>query len=77
MFSSRIAVLIALVVSFASLGMAQEQKQAETGGGAPKLVVESTAFDFGTVKSGTPITHTFKIKNDGKGELQTKSVAPS
>ena len=76
MISSRIAVLIAIVVSFASLGAAQEQKQAEAGG-APKLVVESTAFDFGTVKSGTPITHTFKIKNDGKGELQIKSVAPS
>jgi len=76
MIRNRIAVLIAVVMSIGSAAAAQEQKPAEAAG-APKLVIESIAYDFGTVKSGTPVAHTFKLKNQGTAELQIKNVAPS
>lgn len=36
---------------------------------APKIVVDEPVFDFGEVKEGTVITHTFVIRNEGTDPL--------
>ena len=67
---------IALILFAAVTATAQETKPAQ-GTSEPKLVIDATNYDFGTVKSGSFVTHTFKIKNDGAADLVIKNVAPS
>jgi Protein of unknown function (DUF1573) len=43
----------------------------------PKLSMASFEHSFGKIKAGTPLTHTFKIKNEGKAPLEIKSVTPA
>jgi Protein of unknown function (DUF1573) len=43
----------------------------------PKLSMASFEHSFGKIKAGTPLTHTFKIKNEGKASLEIKSVTPA
>jgi Protein of unknown function (DUF1573) len=47
------------------------------GPARPKLSMASFEHSFGKVKAGTPLTHTFKIKNEGKASLEIKSVSPA
>ena len=43
----------------------------------PKLTIPSLEHSFGSVKAGTPLTYSFEIKNEGKADLEIKSVSPS
>ncbi|MGA9770166.1 MAG: DUF1573 domain-containing protein [Blastocatellia bacterium] len=43
----------------------------------PKLVIASLEHSFGKIKPGTPLTHTFTIKNEGDTDLEIQNVAPS
>lgn len=43
----------------------------------PKLVLETSKHDFGRVKEGAKISHTFTLKNEGTADLMIESVAPS
>jgi hypothetical protein len=43
----------------------------------PKLSIPSLEHSFGSVKPGTPLTYSFEIKNEGKADLEIKSVNPS
>lgn len=45
--------------------------------GGPKLVIESLEHSFGKITPGTPLTHTFKVRNAGETELEIKNVSPS
>jgi hypothetical protein len=45
--------------------------------GKPKLSIPSLEHSFGSVKAGTPLTYSFQIKNEGKVDLEIKSVSPS
>ena len=45
--------------------------------GKPKLTIPSLEHSFGSVKAGTPLTYSFQIKNEGKVDLEIKSVSPS
>lgn len=45
--------------------------------GKPKVSIPSLEHSFGSVKAGTPLTYSFEIKNDGKVDLEIKSVSPS
>lgn len=74
--SLRMVVGIALVLALAISAVAQET-QATTDAGSPKLTIDSVVHDFGTVVSGTPLTFTFKVKNEGTADLLIKNVAPS
>jgi len=74
--SLRLVVGIALVLALAISAVAQET-QATTDAGSPKLTMDSVVHDFGTVMSGTPLTFTFKVKNEGTADLLIKNVAPS
>jgi glutathione peroxidase len=44
---------------------------------APKLVLASASYDFGTVREGAEVSHTFKILNDGTADLVIKNVSPA
>jgi hypothetical protein len=43
----------------------------------PKLSMASFEHSFGKIKAGSPLTHIFKIKNEGKASLEIKSVTPA
>lgn len=44
---------------------------------APKLVIETLEHNFGKVKEGIKITHTFTLRNEGTADLMIEGVAPS
>lgn len=44
---------------------------------APKLALESFEHDFGRVKEGAKVSHTFRLKNEGTANVVIESVAPS
>lgn len=43
----------------------------------PGIKFESERFDFGTIKQGTVVTHTFDFKNTGDQPLIINKVTPS
>ena len=67
-----------LVIICALLGAtpAQEHKVSDGSAAGPKMVIDSTAHDFGRVKAGSALTHSFKVKNVGTAELKIESVTP-
>jgi len=45
--------------------------------GKPNMVIDTEIYDAGQVlRTGTPIEHTFRIKNTGTGELRIFDVKP-
>ena len=46
----------------------------ETSG--PKMILQERLFDFGEVKEGKIIRHTFKVLNQGNESLEIKKVRP-
>lgn len=44
--------------------------------GAPKMVLKEQNFDFGEVKEGEVITHTFEVLNQGDEMLTIEKVNP-
>lgn len=42
----------------------------------PEIFLETTEYDGGIVYEGTTATHTFIVKNKGKGDLLIKKVKP-
>ncbi len=43
----------------------------------PKIVIDKTEHNFGEVKKGENVSHTFVFKNEGKADLLIRNVAPS
>ena len=72
----QVIVGIALLFGLAICAVAQETP-ATSDAANPKLTMESLVHDFGTVVAGTPLTYTFKVKNEGTADLLIKNVAPS
>ena len=72
----RLVAALALFSGLPLCSLAQE-RQLTTDPGNPKLTIEAVVHDFGTVVSGTPLTYTFKVKNEGTADLLIKNVAPS
>jgi hypothetical protein len=46
-------------------------------GHAPKAVVDTPLYDFGSALEGTMVKHTFTIKNNGQGYLDIRGVKTS
>lgn len=42
----------------------------------PKMVVKQNIFDFGQVKEGNVLEHTFMVLNEGEAKLEIKNVRP-
>lgn len=55
-----------------ALGQTLEPKAAE-----PKLVIAATEHNIGEVKRGAEAKYSFVVKNEGKGDLEIRNVAPS
>ncbi|MFY9610766.1 MAG: DUF1573 domain-containing protein [Blastocatellia bacterium] len=70
MKSRRAFVAVASLLMFAFSVSAQNS-------GTPRLSIPSLEHSFGSVKAGTPLTYSFEIKNEGKVDLEIKSVSPS
>lgn len=63
-------------VAVASLLMLVFSVSAQESGN-PRLSIPSLEHSFGSVKAGTPLLHAFEIKNEGKVDLEIKSVSTS
>ena len=74
---ARIFSALALSILLATSATARQNQEPKPAEGAPKMVIESFTHDFGEVKAGTPLRYTFKVKNEGKGDLLIQNVAPS
>ena len=59
-----------LILIFSSLAPAQQRV------GGPKMVIKEREFDFGEVKEGAVITHSFQILNSGNETLTIVKVNP-
>ena len=74
-----IALLTATLLA-ASCGQKRNAEVAQptaTAAGHPKLVFEQDYFDFGTIKQGEVVSHTFYFKNEGDGDLIIMDAIPS
>ncbi|HEX8090991.1 MAG TPA: DUF1573 domain-containing protein [Blastocatellia bacterium] len=72
----RIITALSLALLFAVTVAAQQGQPPNKGGDLPKLVITELVHDFGEVKAGTPLRHSFKIRNEGKADLLIQSVTP-
>ena len=64
---------IAAVLALAAAAFGQNASPA----GGPKIVIKQVEYNFGEIKKGVTAEHTFTFKNEGKADLEIKSVAPS
>lgn len=76
--------LFAFVIAlFAASGVAAQNIPGIVGGNAappgpqPKAQLVNPVYNFGTALEGSMVTHNFKIKNVGKGELLLRGVKTS
>lgn len=46
----------------------------QSGGPAPRVIVPHLAYDFGKVPSGTPVEHTFTLRNGGAAPLRVERI---
>jgi len=64
-----------IVLALALIGGALGQDR-RASSNTPKLNLAQTEFDFGLVKTGETVAHTFVLKNEGTGNLIVKQGAP-
>lgn len=69
-----LAVIGAAVLALTGAAMGQNNQAPQAG---PKLAIGKLEHSFGEVKKGAVATHTFTFRNEGKADLEIKSVAPS
>jgi hypothetical protein len=65
------AIALALALTSGALGQGKNATPA-----APKLVIAETDHNFGEVKAGEKLQHTFTFKNEGTADLVIQSVTP-
>jgi len=79
----RTLLILSLIAAFSISAAARQPQDSPQNGspnpssGAPVLVMDSLTHDFGEVKPGTTLRYAFKVKNQGKSDLQIQNVAPS
>src|SRR5262245_62455107 len=75
---SLLSLIIALPFAAFAQATAQDSAQdGQTGPAAPKIALEELEHNFGRVKQGLEVSHTFKIKNEGAAELVIHNVSPA
>jgi hypothetical protein len=75
-FSAFVLALVLTAAALAQENKAPNQASPQPAGPAPKMVIDSLTHDFGELVGGPPLRHVFKVKNEGKGALEIKSVVP-
>lgn len=73
MKSRTLFVGLSLLLTLVASVSAQDSSSAS----APRLVIASAEHSFGTVRPGTPLAYTFEVRNEGKANLEIKSVSPA
>ncbi len=67
-----------LLVVVAAAGCQQQPSSPQTNDNVkPKVVFAEKIYDFGNIKQGETVSHTFFFKNEGPGNLFIKDVIPS
>lgn len=61
--------ILILILTYGDFALANQ-------GRAPKMVLKEQGFDFGEVKQGEVITHTFEVLNQGNEMLKIENVNP-
>lgn len=78
--------MLSLIIALPFSAIAQSSRQdgpqngaqdGKTKPAAPKLTVDEIEHNFGKVKEGEEVSHTFKIKNEGAAELIIHNVSPA
>ena len=54
-----------------------QSNEAKPEGPLPVIEFDNTSFDFGTVKEGEKVTHTYQVKNTGEAPLLIESAKAS
>jgi hypothetical protein len=70
-------ITMAILLSALSIVARAQNAQSQAKDAAPKLVIKQLERSFGEIKIGAVATHTFTFRNEGKADLEIKSVAPS
>lgn len=68
----RFFIVWALIFFIWGTSPAEEQKNK-----GPLITINNPTFDIGEIEEGTPITHTYTIKNTGTEDLKIESVKPT
>jgi glutathione peroxidase len=74
---SLLSLLIALPFAAFAQSAAPEGAQDGKTKPAPKISLDEREYNFGKVKEGEEVSHTFKIKNEGAAELVIHNVSPA
>lgn len=75
---SLLSLIIALPLgAFAQAAVQDAPEDEKTKSAAPKIALVERDHNFGKVKEGEEVSHTFKIKNDGAAELVIHNVSPA
>ena len=61
--------ILTLILTYGHFALADQ-------GRGPKMVLKEQDFDFGEVKQGEVITHTFEVLNQGEEMLTIEKVTP-
>jgi glutathione peroxidase len=73
-----IIALLSLIISLPFAAFAQDgAHDGKTKPAAPKIALDVSEHNFGKVKEGEEVSHTFKIKNEGDAELIIHNVSPA
>lgn len=68
--------VVAIVCSVISCG-GQRNGGASESGGTPQISFDNDSFNFGTIAQGEKVSHTFKFRNIGDGNLVITDVTTS
>jgi len=75
---SLLSLMIALpLAAFTQAAQQDGPKDGNTKPPAPKIALDEHEYNFGKVKEGEEVSHTFKIKNEGATELVIHNVSPA
>lgn len=69
---------VLLVVGGIAFTIMGDNRNSNSSGGTPKLILSETNFDFGDISMARGLTkHTFMIKNEGDGDLKISKIITS
>ena len=68
---------ITVTILFFLLGTSRTSPAQEEKDKGPKISIDTPAFNLGEIDEGTPITHTYIIKNTGNEDLKIEKVHPT
>lgn len=67
-------ILFVAYLLFFTLGVSPAQ---EGKGEGSKIFIDHPSYDLGEIDEGSPITHTYILKNNGKEDLKIEKVQPT